>query len=210
MNEVPRTFCVTLRETPKRKEEAEKYFDQIGLKAEFFYGIHGESFGLKTTIPNYAILPGRESFITQGAVGCLLSHLMLWNVLIHQPEDEFLILEDDVVFVDGFEEKFVKLKGELPADWEMVYLGYLISGGTYGEGTTYVSENVIICKPVCTHAYMVKKSALKTLIETNQLAWNPLDIQIIERSLPKLKYYAVKEPLISQRSISNINFKSEV
>ena len=50
MTTVPRTFCVTLRETPKRKEEAIKYFEQVGLKAEVFDGIHGESFGLKTNI----------------------------------------------------------------------------------------------------------------------------------------------------------------
>lgn len=204
MNQVPRTFCVTLRETPKRREEAQKYFDEIKWPVEFFEGIHGESFGLKSTIPNYDKLPGREYFITQGAVGCLLSHLMLWNVLIHQPEEEFLILEDDVKLCDDFTERYEKFRAELPDDWQMAYLGYLIPGGSYGEGITHVSENIIICKPVCTHAYMVKKSALKTLIETNQLAWSPLDIQIIERSLPKLKYYAIKEPLITQRSVLNI------
>jgi GR25 family glycosyltransferase involved in LPS biosynthesis len=204
MISVPRTFCVTLRETPKRKEEAIKYFEQVGFKAEIFEGIHGESFGLKATIPNYDKLPGREYFITQGAVGCLLSHLMLWNVLIHQPEEEFLIVEDDIQLCDDFFEKFAQFKLELPSDWEMAYVGYLIPGGRYGEGMTPISENVIICKPVCTHAYLVKKSAIKVLIETNQLAWSPLDIQIIERSLPKLHYYAAKEPLITQRSVLNI------
>lgn len=203
MNKVPRTFCVTLRETPKRKEEAQKHFEKVGLKVEFFDGIHGEKFGLKTTIPNYDKLPGREYFITQGAVGCLLSHLMLWNVLQHLPEEEFLILEDDVQIPENFEEKFSAFMDEVPKNWEMVYLGYLIPGGAYGEGTTFVSENVITCRPVCTHGYMVKKSALKTLIETNQLAWSPLDIQILERSLPRLKHYAAKTPLITQCSVLN-------
>jgi len=204
MTTVPRTFCVTLRETPKRKEEAIKYFEQVGLKAEIFDGIHGESFGIKSTIPNYDILQGREYFITQGAVGCILSHLTLWNILLHQPEDEFLIVEDDIKLCDDFYEKFAKFKLELPEDWQIAYVGYILSYGEDIKNATQVSDNVVICAPMCTHAYMVKKSALKTLIETNQLAWSPLDIQIGSRSLPKLKYYTSKNSLISQRSVLNI------
>lgn len=204
MDRVPRTFCITLRETPKRQEAAQKYFKEINWPVEFFKGIHGESFGLKSTIPNYNKLPGREYFITQGAIGCLLSHLMLWNVLIYQPEDEFLILEDDIKLADDFSDRYKKFRKELPDDWQIVYLGHLIPGGLKEKGIIHISENVMVCKPMCTHAYMVKKSALKILIETNQLAWSPLDIQIIERSLPKLKHYAVKDPLITQRSVLNI------
>ncbi|HQI44889.1 MAG TPA: glycosyltransferase family 25 protein, partial [Bacteroidales bacterium] len=204
MDRVPRTFCITLRETPKRQEAAQKYFKEINWPVEFFKGIHGESFGLKSTIPNYNKLPGREYFITQGAIGCLLSHLMLWNVLIYQPEDEFLILEDDIKLADDFSDRYKKFRKELPDDWQIVYLGHLIPGGLKEKGIIHISENVIVCKPMCTHAYMVKKSALKILIETNQLAWSPLDIQIIERSLPKLKHYAVKDPLITQQSVLNI------
>lgn len=208
MNAIPRIFCVSLRETPKRREEAIKYFQQVGLQVEMFDGIHGESFGLKTTIPNYNIVPGREYFIPQGAVGCILSHLMLWNVLINQPDDEFLVVEDDILLCDDFFEKFTKFKLELPEDWQMAYIGWLPPGNKGGEDIVHVSENVVIPHPVCTHAYLVKKSALKILIETNQLAWSPLDMQISQRSLPKIKYYASKIPLITQRSVFNV--KDEV
>lgn len=201
MNPIPRTFCITLRETPIRKAESQRYFEQVGLKAEFFDGIHGKSFGLKSTIPNYEIIPGREYFITPGHVGCILSHLMLWNILIHQPEDEFLILEDDVILCENFFEKFANFKLELPSDWEMAYVGWIPNDK---DDVTYVSEKVVILTPMCTHAYLVKKSALKVLIETNQLAWSHIDIQIVEKSLPKLKYYVSKESLVTQRSVCNI------
>ena len=204
MTTIPRTFCITLRETPKRKEEAIKYFNQVGLNVEMFDGIHGESFGLKTVIPTYDLMAGREYFITQGAIGCILSHLMLWNVLINQPEDEFLILEDDAQLCDDFFEKFAKFKLELPDDWEMVYVGYLLTSGENIDTVIKVSDNVVIVEPMCTHAYLVKKSALKVLIETNQIAWNPLDLQICKRSLPLLKHYGAKTPLIGQRSVLNL------
>jgi GR25 family glycosyltransferase involved in LPS biosynthesis len=210
MNQVPRTFCVTLRETPKRKEEAQKYFEQLGMKVEFFEGVHGKSFGLKTTIPNYSTIPGREYFIPQGAVGCILSHLMLWNILIRQPEEEFLILEDDAILEDGFAEKFDKFTNELPPDWQMVFLGWQPAGHEFTKmPSTHVTDNIVITTPVCTHAYMVKKSALNTLIETNQLAWDALDHQILRRSLPKIKHYAFSPPIVKQRSIINLNLKTE-
>jgi GR25 family glycosyltransferase involved in LPS biosynthesis len=201
---IPRTFCITLRETPKRKEETIKYLEQVGLKAEIFEGIHGESFGLKSTIPNYDIIKGREYFITPGAVGCILSHLTLWNILQHQPEDEFFIIEDDIQLCENFFEKFAKFKLELPTDWEIAHVGYIPAGGENVEMATHVSENVVINNPTCTHAYLVRKSALKTLIDTNQLAWSPLDIQIGERSLSKLHHYASKISLVSQRSVLNV------
>lgn len=209
MTTIPRTFCISLRETPKRKEEAIKYFNQVGLKVEMFDGIHGESFGLKTAIPNHSVLPGREYFITSGHVGHLLSHLMLWNVLINQPEDEFFVIEDDVILCDDFFEKFTKSKLELPVDWEMVYVGWLsLEENNVKESPTHISNNIVITKPACTHSYLVKKSALKVLIETNQLAWHQLDIQIVERSLPKLHHYAFNPPLINQRSVCSV--KDEV
>ena len=211
MNQVPRTFCITLRETPERKETAKKYFETLGLNVEFFEGVHGQSFGLKTTIPNYNVIPGREYFIPQGAVGCILSHLMLWNVLQHLPEEEFLILEDDIIVPDDYAAKFDKLKSELPADWEICFVGWSPAGNEYSKvPSTHITENIVVTTPVCTHAYMVKKSAIKTLIETNQLAWDALDHQILRRSLPKMKHYAFSPPLITQRSVTNINLKNEV
>lgn len=204
MNGIPRTFCVTLRETPKRKEEAQKYFEEIGLKAEMFDGLHGASFGVKPTIPNYTTLPGREYFITQGAVGCILSHLTLWNVLQHQPEDEFLIVEDDVTFCEGFAEKFAQFKSELPDDWEFVYVGWYPIGGGASDNFIRVTDNITIRPVNCTHAYMVKKSALQKLIDTNQLASDTLDNQIRNRSFSKLHHYTFEPSLVTQRSVKNI------
>lgn len=199
MQTVPKTFCITLRETPKRKEEAQKYFEQVGLKAEFVDGIHGEAFGVKSVIPNYTVLSGREYFITPGETGRILSHISVWNTLQQQTEEEFLIVEDDIQLCTDFFEKFAKFKLDLPLDWEFAYVGYTIDEEN-AKDTTYVSETVVSCKPKTVCAYLVKKSALKTLLETNHLAWNSLATQIAERSLPKLTHYASKESLILNRS----------
>jgi GR25 family glycosyltransferase involved in LPS biosynthesis len=203
MTTMPRIFCITLRETPKRKEEAKKYFDEVGLNAEFIDGIHGESFGIKSTIPNFNMLAGGlENFITPGNVGSTLSHVMVWNILQHQPEEEFLIVEDDIILCENFFDKFAMFRCELPLDWDFAHVGYLPNHQTTTDDIP-VTANVIINQPLGTHAYLVKKRALKVMIETNSLAWNPLGMQIIERSFAKLKHYAPTTSLVSHRSAAS-------
>lgn len=201
MNELPRTFCITLKETPSRREIAEKTFASQEIPVEFFEGIHGESFGVKTTIPNLEEVPGLEYYITPGHIGCILSHYMLWKTLESLPENEFLIFEDDVQLADGFREKFIEYCQELPEDWQFVYVGYV---PLQNESPVKLTEHVAVYKPYGTHAYMVKKSALPTLLETNKILWYHIDMQIRSRSLPLLKHYTLNPSLASQRSVFNM------
>ena len=102
MNVLPKIFCLTLKDTPQRKEYAERHFKQNGLEVEFFDGINGAKFGLRTTIPYKDDNPdGPDYFIKQGRIGCLLSHYMLWQTLWHLPYEEILILEDDAFLCEN-------------------------------------------------------------------------------------------------------------
>lgn len=214
---IPKAFCLTLKETPKRKEYADAHFKNHNLEVDFFEGIHGKKFGLSSNIPytddvpNWSPDDGTPHFISQGHVGCILSHYILWKVLSYLPYNEYLILEDDVVLCDNFKEKLIHYKSQLPEDWQYAFIGHCCLCSE--EGRFHVSENIIQTTepPMCTHAYMIKKSALPILIETNSLAWSHIDIQIKKRSLPKLKYYVMVPPLADQISINNpidVSFKS--
>jgi hypothetical protein len=48
---LPKMFCVSLRDHPKRVEYAKNHFKQHDLNVEFFEGINGKKFGLSTKIP---------------------------------------------------------------------------------------------------------------------------------------------------------------
>lgn len=203
MNDLPKVFCLTLKETPLRRQYAEQHFESHKLNVEFFEGIHGENFGLKTTIPYKDDNPfGEDYFITSGHIGCIISHLMLWKTLQYLPYDEILILEDDIILCDNFKEKFIKYKSELPEDWQYVFVGNCCLPPE--EYQIKITENIIstYIPPMCTHAYMIKKSSLPILIETNSLAWSHVDIQIQKRSLKKLKHYVFNPVLATQKSLS--------
>jgi len=219
MSSLPKMFCLTLKETPARRQYAEDHFKQHGLDVTFFEGIHGKQFGLNTVIPymedqpNWKPGDGPQYYITQGHVGCILSHYMLWKTISYLPDDEYLIFEDDVVLCDNFKEKLLDYKSRLPDDWQYVFVGHCCVAK---ESDRYKhAENIYTTShpPMCTHAYMIKKESTKVLIETNSIAWSHIDIQIQKRTLwdRKLKYYVCLPALAEQISINwptDTNFKS--
>lgn len=202
MNNLPKIFCLTLKDTQKRREHAEKHFKQFGLDVEFFDGINGDKFGLKTTIPYKDDNPdGPDYFIKQGRIGCLLSHYMLWQTLWHLPYEEILILEDDAFLCKNFQQKFLEFKKDLPDDWQYVFVGHCCLPPN--EYQIKVTDNIITTThpPMCTHAYMIKKSSIPVLLDTNHQAWAAVDIQIQKKTLKILKHYVFMPPLIEQVSL---------
>lgn len=206
MNTLPKMFCVTLKQTPERRLHASNHFKEHNLDVEFFEGIHAKSFGLHTLIPymddqpNWKVGEGTPYYISQGHVGCILSHYILWKVLSYLPYDEFLIFEDDVWLKDNFIEKFTRAKSELPHDWQYVFVGHCCLEPE--RLRTKISDNVIktTTPPMCTHAYMIKKTALPVLLDTNHVAWSNIDIQIQKRTLQHLSYYVFYPMLADQKS----------
>lgn len=212
-SDLPKMFCITLKDTPRRKEYAENHFKQHGVEVEMFEGINNKKFGLTTIIPYMDDYPDwkpgdslpKYMYITGGHIGCILSHFMLWKTLQYLPYDEFLIFEDDVILDENFLEKLKSYKSQLPDDWQYTFVGHCcLPPESY---QIKLSENIITTThpPMCTHAYMVKKNALQTLIDTNHIAWAHIDIQIQKRSLKQLQHYVFIPPIANQISIQNEN-----
>ncbi len=60
-----------------------------------------------------------------GEIACSLSHRMVYNEMIRNNWQKVLILEDDVLPLYDHLKILPEVLRELPADWELVYLGYL-------------------------------------------------------------------------------------
>lgn len=210
MNKLPKIFCLTLKDTPKRTDRAKEHFELNDLDVNFFEGINGNSFGLKTTIPYKDDNPnGPNYYISSGHVGCILSHVMLWKTLQYLPYEEIIIFEDDVILDKDFKQNFINYYKQLPLDWEYVFLGHCCLPNE--ECITKINDNVLssTVSPMCTHAYMIKKTALSILIETNNKAWAHIDIQIQKNSLKRLKHYIFYPTIADQLSIYH-NHTSEL
>ena len=60
--------------------------------------------------------------LTQGAIGCFLSHLEIYKKIVnnHDDKDYILILEDDNVFTDNFEQKIQLAIDRAPKDFDIL------------------------------------------------------------------------------------------
>jgi hypothetical protein len=67
----------------------------------------------------------RRIGLTRLARGCLRSHLAVVEEARAQGWESILIMEDDVVFAEGFHEEFQQRLCGLPADWDMLFFGCL-------------------------------------------------------------------------------------
>jgi hypothetical protein len=59
-------------------------------------------------------------------IGCAISHLKCWELAVARGDRRFLVLEDDVLFVDGFVERLqngLTRVERFDANWDLVYLG---------------------------------------------------------------------------------------
>ena len=66
--------------------------------------------------------PINKTHISQGEVGCFLSHYLLWKKCIDLNEP-ILVLEDDAIITDEFDiEKIEKLTDE----YNFIYLGWIL------------------------------------------------------------------------------------
>lgn len=218
IDDIP-TFCLSLKRTKERTEYAIKLFEKQGLNVRIFYGMDCNDLNVDDFNLYETVNPNRTNWkIRSGVIGGSWSHILLWNTIWRLGHEQAIILEDDVEFVDGFKEKFELSYKELPSDWEMFYLGANDWPWGTGEKVKY-SPHLLTYRPVCLHAYMVRKHMLKTMIQLASISFIDIDFCLIGE-LPHLKTYVADPILITEksynagnrakdgiwRSISNPNF----
>lgn len=110
----PHRVCINLDRRPERWERMQTRFAAARVGAvERFPAVDGNA-GMPASWP-----------YSSGAYGCLQSHLAVVREARAQKRESLLIMEDDVIFADGFHEQFQERVRTLPADWDMLYFGCL-------------------------------------------------------------------------------------
>lgn len=119
-----RVVLINMERRRDRLEECGREFEKLGFGNETVTMFRGHD------------MPG------DGNRGCTASHRGVLELICHHGWERTLVLEDDfgVVHADA-QERFAGMIGDVPADWEMLYLG-----GHYAEKPiARVSPNVVRC-----------------------------------------------------------------
>ena len=160
-------YCINLDTRPDRFTLATEEFKNLNIDVERVSGIVGKAHGL------------------------LLTHIEILMDAINKKYESILIFEDDVTFIDGFNEKFNAKILFLPDDWDLLYIGGnnvfargkfdLITGNKNFVPTldNYRTLNYEISKTTwtqCAHALAINSKFFETLLnEINNNKNIPVD-----------------------------------
>jgi GR25 family glycosyltransferase involved in LPS biosynthesis len=104
-----RVVVINLDRRPDRMEKLGPQLDELGIEYERFSAVDAKELGI------------------EGYIAGTMSHVAVWKKYKGQ---KILILEDDALFCDDFNEKFAEVMQTLPQDWDIFYLGALLDKTT--------------------------------------------------------------------------------
>ena len=159
-------------------DELSKKILEYGMKPILFKCINGKNVDPKI-ISEY-IHPFFKYFMPKSAIGCAISHIMLWEKLLASSDEKMLILEDDVIFAQKPEEfKYFLGKSleNVPSDFDLLYLGCFFCSPKKNKfsklyhpisyNKKYEVVNEFINKPkiiFATHAYIISRNGADKLL----------------------------------------------
>lgn len=179
-------YCINLDKRVDRWKLAEPHFQELGLDVERVSGFDGSALNLE--------FPPE---IKEGAVGCSLSHLFTIKLAKQNKLENFLLLEDDVVFDDQVNEKFFSILDQVPDDWDMLYLG---GQHFHGMDIPQIGENVYKCEyTLAAHSVAFKNTVYDRFIEKLVDVTKPCDVHYAE-SHKEINAYVIIPHLSWQRN----------
>lgn len=181
-------FCINLDRRPDRWKRVLKQFDKINIEVERVSAVDG------MLEPPASIRPGE--------VGCLKSHLNVFEIAKERNLKSFLMLEDDVEFHESFNQKFEEIESQIK-DYEMLYFGSNPHSGSRQE----VSPNLNrITYTFSAHCVIFKESCYDDIINTLRgPLLQPVDVVYGKQQVVHTAY-SIKPPLAWQRKdFSDIN-----
>lgn len=124
-----KVFVITLQRATDRHQHI--YTELQGLDYELFYGRDKQAFSVddleKNGIYSSALARRHHRYgkpMPPGMIGCAWSHAELYKTIVEAGYQKVLILEDDVVVDKKAVGIWPRVVGELPAGWELLYLGF--------------------------------------------------------------------------------------
>jgi glycosyl transferase family 25 len=143
-----------------------------------------------------------------GALGCFLSHI---NCILDAKKNKYkqiLILEDDFIVTDNYNEKIINLFNEINLDWDFIYLGKKQWDNNYNPNN--ITD--IVYKPdhntFATHSLLIKETIFDAIIKLANNIDSPIDISL-QKLYNEFKFWTIhKDLFITDDNYSDIQQKN--
>lgn len=98
-------LVINLKRCPDRRKLMKKQLENINFPVRFIDAIDGkllEESAKKNIIDEKRILKNYKRTLTDGEIGCALSHRLAYKIMVEENISKAVILEDDVILNDNF------------------------------------------------------------------------------------------------------------
>lgn len=150
--------------------------------------------------------------LSNGAVGCYLSHMNIWKKLLNEKNDNdyYLIFEADCEFPKNIVKKSNKIIKSINSNWGIVLLGW-IATRKFHKFNKHLFE---VDRFIELHAYAISKWGAEKLISLHKKIEKHVDYFVSDHS-KKIKIYGTKKDLCKQNnfigsSIQNYHAKGKL
>ena len=181
-------FCINLDRREDKWDASKKEFNKINLNVERVSAVDG------FLEPPASIRPGE--------VGCLKSHLKVFEIVKKRGIKSFLMLEDDVAFSENFHQRFDLIEQQIP-NYEMLYFGSNPHSGSRHEVAPNINR---ITYTFAAHCIIFKEPCFDDVInDLRGPLLSPADV-VYGRQQVVHTAYSIKPSLAWQRKeFSDIN-----
>lgn len=166
-----RIFVVNLKRSSERREYMQKLLKDFPYPWEFFEAVDGKE--IKNLSKVYSEKKAMHFYgkgLTQGEVGCALSHLAIYKKMVDENIDAALILEDDIIIEKDFLEVVAALRIK-KTDNDIVLLGQSDEKAikqVWGKKiSTYQKLHRLLNYGYGAYAYIIDKRAAEKLYTLN-------------------------------------------
>lgn len=188
---VQQKFLINLEKRPERLAHAKAELSQYNIEnVELVKAIDGNELGLKSEIKR----------LTPGMIGCYQTHRNIMKHCLDNNINSYVVFEDDLKLLPGFNDLFELAIAELPDDWEFVYLG-----ATPHKGTTHIKRiNDFWVLPFSvwgTQCFMIKnKQTIEKIYNALEVMKMQIDEQLTHLILRDLgiKHYCADPCMVGQ------------
>ena len=196
-------YIINLNRRKDRKEYIEKEIGKYTNNYEIISAVDGNDIDIDNLENNIIseetkkeITSNKKKYgltLTNGAIGCALSHKKIWEMIHNQNYDNVLILEDDVQIQENIK-NLKNIYNDIPSDWDIIYLG---SGQYYKKDK--ITDNIHKLKfAFGTFGYILSSKTARKLLQSVF----PIKYQIdssIQRNVKGLITYIVEPNVIKPR-----------
>lgn len=174
--EIP-VWIINLKRDTERLQFMQEQMQRLGIDYRVIEAVDGRGLAVDEKAPYSKSIAlrdfGRE--LTPGEIGCALTHIKIWKLILDEGIEEALILEDDVHIGMAMIE-VLKHRDRLPQDYQHINFSTNARQVPFGEFVTDIyrasrhSE-----RPYLTSAYLLTQTGANKLLDLVSPLYMPID-----------------------------------